>query len=184
MALAAMWKSTEVTSSSTMLTPTSSAASELSDACSLPRIMISTMRPSEPAAERMRSTSGSVGLTAIAMTTSAQASRATSTGRLRVMPPSTSSQSPTSTGAKAPGTDMLARSAVGRSPERNTTIWPDLRSVATARKGIGNRSKSSTPVCEATMLRSRDSTCWVSTSPRGAISPCSPSPNSSLFDTA
>ena len=77
-----------------------------------------------------------------AMTTSAPMARATSTGRLRVSPPSTSILPSICTGATAPGTDMLARIAVARSPGLKTTIWPVTTSVAMARKGIGSLSKS------------------------------------------
>ena len=58
------------------------------------------------------------------------------------MPPSTSSRPSRSTGAKMPGADMLARSAVTRSPLPSTTASPVSRSVATARKRVGRWSKS------------------------------------------
>ncbi|MNL28013.1 hypothetical protein D3C87_1496420 [compost metagenome] len=68
-----------------------------------------------------------------AMTMSAPMARATSTGRLSVRPPSTSSLPWYSVGATAPGTDMLARITFASSPSVNTTAVPATRSVATAR---------------------------------------------------
>ena len=56
-----------------------------------------------------------------------------STPRLRTRPPSTSSLPSISCGAKAPGTDMLARTAAFRLPLSSTTIWPVVMSVAMAR---------------------------------------------------
>ena len=67
------------------------------------------------------------------MTMSAPIARATSTGRLSVSPPSTSSWPSISAGAIAPGTDMLARIADASSPSLKTTALPVIRSVATAR---------------------------------------------------
>ena len=52
-------------------------------------------------------------------------------------PPSTSSCPRYSTGANTPGTAMLARIAVVRSPSPMTTAVPVSRLVATARKGVG-----------------------------------------------
>jgi hypothetical protein len=78
-----------------------------------------------------REASGVPRLTAI--TTSAPIARATSTGRLSVRPPSTSTSWPISAGAMAPGTDMLARMTDGSSPSVKTTALPVTRSVATAR---------------------------------------------------
>ena len=75
------------------------------------------------------------------MITSARISRAMFTGRLLVSPPSMSSMSPISVGAMNPGTDMLARITLARSPSPKTTRWPVTRSVATARNGIGSSSK-------------------------------------------
>ena len=68
-----------------------------------------------------------------AMITSPQSSRAWSMGRLLAMPPSTSSLPSISTGASAPGTDMLARIACGRLPWDSSTESPVSMSVAIAR---------------------------------------------------
>ena len=54
------------------------------------------------------------------MITSAPIARATSTGRLRTSPPSTSSWPLTLSGAISSGTDMLARIAVVSSPRSKT----------------------------------------------------------------
>ena len=94
-----------------------------------------------------RCSSGVPRLTA--MMTSAPMARAMSTGRLRVRPPSTSILPSICTGAMAPGTDMLARIAVARSPDFSTVIWPLTTSVAMARKGIGSLSKSQSPLASA-----------------------------------
>ncbi len=84
------------------------------------------------------------------MTTSAQVSRAMSTGMLRTIPPSARMYLSTVTGANAPGIAMLARMAVARSPLLSTTIWPETMSVATALNGIGSWSKSGTMRARAT----------------------------------
>ena len=65
----------------------------------------------------------------------------TSTGRLSTMPPSTKTRPSSSTAVKTPGTAMLARMAVARFPWSSTCAVPLCRSVATARYGIGKRSK-------------------------------------------
>ena len=61
--------------------------------------------------------------------------------RLRTSPPSTSKRPSISCGAKAPGTDMLARTAALRLPLSSTTILPVVMSVAMARNGMGSSSK-------------------------------------------
>eukprot|EP01022_Parablepharisma_sp_SALTPOND_P004214 TRINITY_DN118_c5_g1_i1.p1 TRINITY_DN118_c5_g1~~TRINITY_DN118_c5_g1_i1.p1 ORF type:complete len:1641 (+),score=478.48 TRINITY_DN118_c5_g1_i1:3715-8637(+) len=86
------------------------------------------------------SCSGVAMLTAI--TTSAPMSRAVCTGRLLTRPPSTRVRAPMTNGANSPGTAMLARMARGREPWSSTTSLPWLKSVATARKGMGRRAKS------------------------------------------
>ena len=53
---------------------------------------------------------------------------------------------------------MLARSTVARSPDRSTTASPFSRSVASARNGVGNRSKSWT---SATRIVEERSTCVI-----------------------
>ena len=58
------------------------------------------------------------------------------------MPPSTRSRPSISTGAIAPGTDMLARIACATFPRPITTASPVSMSVAIARNGIGSLSKS------------------------------------------
>ena len=78
-----------------------------------------------------------------AMMTSPQSLRASSMGRLLAMPPSTSSLPSISTGASAPGTDMLARIACAMLPCSSTTAWPVSMSVAMARNGMGSLRKSS-----------------------------------------
>ncbi len=77
------------------------------------------------------------------MTRSTPMARATSMGTFLLSTPSTSSRPSTSTGAKKPGRARLARIASGRCPWSNTTASPVAMSVATARKGMGRRSKSS-----------------------------------------
>ncbi|MNU62679.1 hypothetical protein D3C71_519130 [compost metagenome] len=83
-------------------------------------------------------------LISTAMTISAPMLRTTSTGRLLVKPPSTSKWLPCCTAANAPGTAILARIAVARSPLAITTSLPLPISVAIALNGIGNLSKSVT----------------------------------------
>ena len=73
--------------------------------------------------------------TSTAMMTSAPMDRATSTGKLSEMKPSTSSSPSRETGAKPPGTAMLANTALEISPSPITTAWPVTISVATARNG-------------------------------------------------
>ncbi len=80
-----------------------------------------------------------------AMMTSPHSLRASSIGRLLAMPPSTSSRPSISTGAIAPGTDMLARMACARLPWSSTTDSPVSMSVAIARNGIGSLLKSPMP---------------------------------------
>ena len=80
------------------------------------------------------------------------------------------------TGAKAPGTDMLARIASARSPSRRTTISPFCMSVAMARNGIGSRSKSLMPRLRATRYWIVRSTFCALIRPEGAtmLPPCTP----------
>ena len=78
-----------------------------------------------------------------AMMTSAPISRITSTGRLLATPPSTRVRPLHSTGEKMAGTAMLARIASASEPLSRTTAAPVLASVAIARNGIDNASKSS-----------------------------------------
>ena len=78
----------------------------------------------------------------IATVTAASKTFATSIGRLFTTRPSTSLRPSQSTGGKNSGIDMLARTARARSPRARTTQSPLPRSVATARNGIGRRSKS------------------------------------------
>jgi hypothetical protein len=116
-----------------------SEASEARTFCSVRMFTICAVTPST-LWMASRDDSGVPRLTA--MTISAPIARAMSTGRLFVSPPSTSSLSPISAGAIAPGTDMLARMTDASSPSLNTTARPVTRSVATARYGIGSWSKS------------------------------------------
>jgi hypothetical protein len=67
-----------------------------------------------------------------AMITSPHSLRAWSMGRLLEMPPSTRSLPSISTGASAPGTDMLARIACATLPRLSTTRSPVSMSVAIA----------------------------------------------------
>ena len=76
------------------------------------------------------------------MTTSAHSLRASSIGRLLAMPPSTSSRPSISTGAIAPGTDMLARIACAMLPRSSTTASPVSMSAATRGTGSGSFWKS------------------------------------------
>ncbi len=75
-----------------------------------------------------------------AITTSAQRSRTSPTGRLSVRPPSTSLRPSRTTGVMNPGTDMLARMAEVRSPERIATRSPLPMSVAMIASGSGSSS--------------------------------------------
>ena len=94
--------------------------------------------------------------TSITITRVAPMARTAFTGTLSATRPSTSSRPSISTGAKPPGTAMLARIALARLPERSTTWRPVSMSVAMARKGIGSRSKSCTlATCSVSRLRCR-----------------------------
>ena len=77
-----------------------------------------------------------------ATTKSAPNCRASCTGRLSTIPPSTSGRPSHSTGGKARGIDMLALTAQGRLPRVSTSLSPLSRAVATARKGRGSFEKS------------------------------------------
>ena len=85
------------------------------------------------------------------------------------------------TGANAPGTAMLARIDSARSPSRSTTMSPFCMSVATARNGIGNRSKSRMPRLRATRYWIVRSTFCVLIRPLGATRRPSRAPNSRLL---
>ena len=78
-----------------------------------------------------------------AMTISAPWSLAMEIGRLFTIPPSDSSFPSRFTGARKPGTDMLACSASAKSPSCRITSLLSGILVATARKGTGNESKLS-----------------------------------------
>ncbi len=95
--------------------------------------------------------------TSTTISTSTPMERATSTGRLLARPPSTNSLPSRSTGSKSPGAERLARIAVTRSPPRSSTGSPVSRSVAIARNGVGNRSKSRTAATGKVRRRS----AWV-----------------------
>ncbi|MNQ92149.1 hypothetical protein D3C85_1075650 [compost metagenome] len=101
------------------------------------------------------------------ITRSTPISRATSTGMLSTMPPSTSSRPFTSTGANTAGIDMLARIAWGRWPRRNTTFSPVAISVATARKGMANWSKSRVSLVCTSRLSSNRARFWPWITPSG-----------------
>ena len=94
-------------------------------------------------------------------------SRATSTGMLSTMPPSTSSLPSISTGANTAGIDMLARIAWGRWPLRNTTFSPVAISVETARKGIASLSKSRLSLVCTSRLSSTIARFWPWITPSG-----------------
>jgi hypothetical protein len=106
-----------------------------------------------------------------AITTSAQTLRAKPIGRLSAMPPSTSSRPSISTGANAPGTDMLARMAWDRLPRLSTTASPVSMSAATARNGIGSFWKSVVPTVGSTSLRRKLSIETPATTPLGSARP-------------
>ena len=76
-----------------------------------------------------------------AITTSAPIAFTMSTGRFLTSPPSPSILPSMSRGAKIPGTDMLPRIAMYSGPRSKTTALPSTRLVATARNGMGSRSK-------------------------------------------
>ena len=76
------------------------------------------------------------GLMSTAITTSAPIARQTETGTGSTSCPSTSTRPSRSTGRNTPGMDIDARTAESRSPSRKTTFSPELRSVATAAKGM------------------------------------------------
>ncbi|MCY1422541.1 hypothetical protein D9M71_382260 [compost metagenome] len=100
------------------------------------------------------------------MTMSTPMPRATSIGTLSVMPPSTSSRPPISTGANTAGIDMLARITWGRWPLPNTTFSPVAMSVVTARNGIASLSKSRVSlVCTSRRSSTIDRFCpWITPS--------------------
>ncbi len=77
----------------------------------------------------------------MAITTSAPIAFTMSTGRFFTSPPSPSILPSMSRGAKIPGTDMLPRIAMYSGPRSKTTALPSTRLVATARNGMGSRSK-------------------------------------------
>ena len=80
------------------------------------------------------------------MTTCApQRSRTSWTGTLSTRPPSTSFLPSRTTGAIAPGTDMLARMADVRLPSRIATRSPVPMSVAMSVSGIGSSSMLRSP---------------------------------------
>ena len=113
-----------------------------------------------------------------AITTSAHSLRASSIGRLLAMPPSTSSRPSISTGAIAPGTDMLARIACATLPRSSTTDSPVSMSVAMARNGIGSLLKSVMPKAGVASTRKNDSIETPAMTPFGSASPPSLTPNS------
>ncbi len=113
-----------------------------------------------------------------AITTVAQSLRASSIGRLLAMPPSTSKRPPISTGAIAPGTDMLARIAWATLPRSRTTDSPVSMSVASARNGTGSFRKSSIPTAVCVRFRKYASIETPATSPFGSTSPPSFTPYS------
>ncbi len=147
------------------LMPTSSSVSVAIWAFSFASIITAVDRLSRPAADdkSFAVIGGEDNQTAI--TTSAQRSRATSTGRFMSWPPSDSTRSPSITGAKTPGIAMLARMAIDRSPLSMTTTSPDTMSVATARKGIGRSLKSRWKRASLTRSRINPSMSCVSTKP-------------------
>lgn len=159
--------------------PTSCGPSDSSCCRSLAPISTSSVREIMPSGDCSCSgVGGGVG-TATAITTSAQVCRAMSTGTLRVRPPSPSVRPSICTGAKTPGTDMLARMARARSPSASTTISPFIMSVAIARNGIGRWSKSEVPRLRATRSRMVCSTYWELMKAVGAATAPSRKPNSS-----
>ena len=78
------------------------------------------------------------------MTTSGPISRARSVGKLSTSSPSTYKLSPSRTGAKIPGSDMVDLIARPIGPVENTCAFPETKSVATQRKGIGRSSNDFT----------------------------------------
>jgi len=112
------------------------------------------------------------------MMTSAHSLRASSIGRLLAMPPSTSSRPSNSTGAIAPGTDMLARIACATLPRSITTDSPVSISVAMARKGMGSLRKSVMPKEGVASDRKNDSIDTPAMTPFGRARPPSFTPNS------
>ena len=86
--------------------------------------------------------------TLTAMMISAPSWRATSMGRLRTSPPSTSGRPLTRSGANTPGTAIEARRALNSGVWSCVTMSPESRSVATARKGTG-RARSGVSACSA-----------------------------------
>ena len=67
----------------------------------------------------------------------------------------------------APGMDRMARMACARLPSPSTTAWPVLRSVATARKGMGSLSKSRVSAVCASLLSSSSDRFWPWITPSG-----------------
>ena len=113
-----------------------------------------------------------------AITTSAHSLRAWSIGRLLAMPPSTSSRPSISTGAIAPGTDMLARIACATLPLLSTTDSPVSMSVAIASNGIGSLRKSLMPVAGCASTRKNASIETPAMTPFGSARPPSLTPYS------
>ncbi len=113
-----------------------------------------------------------------AMMTSAHSWRAWSIGRLLAMPPSTSRRPSISTGAIAPGTDMLARMACARLPRFSTIESPVSMSVAIASNGIGRSSKLDTPIAGCARMRKYASIDTPAITPLGSARPPFLRPNS------
>ena len=171
---------------------------------SLAPISTSSVRATSVSGE-LRSSSSGVGFgTAAAMTTSAQVSRAMSTGTLRVRPPSPRIRPSIVTGANTPGTAMLARIARARSPldehhhlaalhvgrdgpERDRQLV-EVRDVAAARDevldgevdvlGAEEPARRGDPRRRARRTRGRWSTCCRRAC--GASGPCSRSPRRAI----
>ncbi len=127
--------------------------------------VIDWLSTSTTVASCLRSRSGVPMSTTMARST--PISRATSTGMLSTMPPSTNSRPSSSTGANTAGIDMLARITWGRWPRRNTTFSPLAMSVATARNGIGSLSKSRVSAVCASLLSSNSARFWPWITPSG-----------------
>ncbi len=144
--------------------------------CSVRMAIICSVSPTTDCSDS-RPDSGVAMSTTI--TTSTPIARATSTGRLSTSPPSPRMWPSTSVGANTPGTLMLERSATARSPCERITGLPVSMSVATARNGIGRRSKSSMWRAGSVSRRSSSSSPRLDSAPCGALSWPSCTPNSS-----
>jgi len=109
--------------------------------------------------------------TLTAMMMSAPSCRARSIGRLRTSPPSTRGRPFTRSGANTPGTAMEARRASKSGVSAWSSMAPESRSVATARKGMGRRRSGSSVRVAGSSEDSVASSCPLPAAPPGSMAP-------------